>query len=188
MAGTWFTLDDCAANLPAALCRHHELLIVLIYLLPSALLAFVIVALSRLHPVFFLFRLAGTICHELAHFVVGLLTGARPASFSIIPHRSGRYWTLGVVRMNNVRWFNAAPAALAPLLILAIPLIVAWWRTSNGLHFDVTDGVIALLLAPQFLSFFPSWTDWKIAVLSWPYLPLITAVWWVIEKVLKVNT
>ena len=178
MTQTWFSLGACTAYLPAALCRHGD---TLIYLLPSAFLALVIYALSRLHQVFFLLRLAGTICHEMAHFVVGYMTGAQPASFSITPRRSGRYWTLGVVRMNNVRWFNAAPAALAPLLIVAIPLAVAWWRTRDGLHFDATDALIALLLAPQFLSFFPSWTDWKIALLSWPYVPLVGAVWWLVH-------
>jgi hypothetical protein len=180
MTANWTEVGSCTAYLPAALCRHGDMLI---YLLPSALLALVIYALSRLHQVFFLLRLAGTICHEMAHFVVGFLTGTQPASFSIMPRRAGRYWTLGAVRMNNVRWFNAAPAALAPLLIVTIPLAVAWWRTRDGLHFEAMDAVIALLLAPQFLSFFPSWTDWKIALLSWPYIPMAAALWWLVHAI-----
>lgn len=170
---------DCAAWLPVALCRHPAELRMLLYLLPSIALAPLLAMLGRLHPVFFLFRLAGTICHELAHFCIGLLTGARPQSFSIIPRRAGRYWQLGAVSFSNVGWYNAAPAALAPLLILAVPLAVAWWRTLDGLHFAWIDAVLALLLAPQFLSFWPSWTDWKIACRSWPYPVFGAAAWWI---------
>jgi len=149
-----------------------------IYLLPSLLLALLIRLLSSVHPVFFLFRLAGTICHELAHLIVGLLSGAQPGGFSVIPRRSGAAWQLGSVSLTRVRWYNAAPAALAPLLILLLPLAVALWRTSNGLKFEPIDIGLAFALAPQFLSFWPSMTDWKIAVRSWPYLLLCAAGWW----------
>ena len=35
-----------------------------------------------------------------------------------------------------------------------------------------------LLLAPQFLSCWPSWVDWKIALRSWPYPVFGAAAWW----------
>jgi hypothetical protein len=41
---------------------------------------------------------------------------------------------------------------------------------------------LAFLLAPQFLSFIPSLADWKIAVLSWPYLLLGGATWWLLQN------
>jgi hypothetical protein len=153
-----------------------------IYLLPSILLALLIRALVNLHPVFLLLRLSGTICHELAHFMVGIFTGAQPRSFSIIPRRNGDSWQLGAVMLANVRWYNAAPAALAPLLIVVIPIVVAYWRTRFGLHFEWLDIALAFLLAPQFLSFIPSLADWKIAVLSWPYLLLGGAAWWLLQN------
>lgn len=178
MADAWFSYNDCTAWLPPAFCRYRD---VLLYLAPSALLALLIQVLSRLHPVFFLFRLAGTTCHELAHFMVGFITGARPQSLTVIPRRSGRDWHLGSVMFSNVCWYNAAPAALAPFLILLIPLAVALWRTRDGLHFEVFDVALALLLAPQFISCWPSWVDWKISLRSWPY-PLIGALaWWLIH-------
>ncbi|MES2072076.1 MAG: hypothetical protein V4488_17090 [Pseudomonadota bacterium] len=167
--------NDCAAVAPAYLCLHQD---IALYLLPSVLLALVIRVLSARHPFFFLFTLAGTICHELAHFCMGLLTGARPQSFSIIPRRVGNRWELGSVVLGNVRWYNAAPAALAPILIIAIPILVAAWRTEAGLRFQWTDLALAFVLAPQFLSCWPSWADWKIALRSWPYLLLGAAGGW----------
>ena len=164
---------DCWQAL--ASCRLRE---AAIYLAPSILLAVLIRYLAARHPAFFMFRLTGTICHELAHFTVGWLTGATPQSFSVIPRRNGNSWQLGVVTLTNVRWYNAAPAALAPLLILLIPAAVAVWRTRHGLNFEAIDFALAFLLAPQFLSCMPSIADWKIALRSWPYLILGGGLWW----------
>jgi hypothetical protein len=171
----WPAGSDCTAWLPVALCRHSA---VFLYLLPSIVLAPVLYLLGRVHPVFFLFRLAGTAVHEFAHFAVGLLTGARPQSFTVIPRRTGRNWQLGAVTFTHIAWYNAAPAALAPFLILLLPLGVALWRTADGLHFELVDAALALLLAPQFLSCWPSWVDWKIALRSWPYPVFGAAAWW----------
>ena len=169
---------DCSWTL--ASCRLRD---AAVYLVPSMLLAALIRFLAALHPVFFLFRLAGTICHEIAHFSVGLLTGASPKSFSIIPRRNGKSWQLGAVTLTNVSWYNAAPAALAPLLIILIPALTAFWRTQNGLHFEVIDIALAFVLAPQFLSFMPSLADWKIALRSWPYPILGVGLWWLLRGI-----
>ena len=165
----------CRALAPAVLCQHSDLLV---YLIPSAALALLIRLLAGSHPVFFLFTVAGTICHELAHFCIGLLTGARPTSLTVIPRRVGRHWELGSVTLTRVRWYNAAPAALAPVLIILLPFAVAWWRTRPGWHFQPLDLAIAFALAPQFLSFWPSRGDWRIAVRSWPYAFVIGAAAW----------
>lgn len=165
-------LASCRALGPALLCSHTDLLV---YLVPSAALAFLIRLLAGSHPFFFLFTVAGTICHELAHYCVGLLTGARPTSLTIIPRRIGRNWELGSVTLTRVRWYNAAPAALAPFLIIALPFLVARWRTAPGWTFQPADLLIAFALAPQFLSFWPSPVDWRIALRSWPYLLIGTA-------------
>jgi hypothetical protein len=166
-------LASCNAVAPAFACQHGD---VLLYLVPSAALAFLIRLLAGSHPFFFLFTVAGTICHELAHFAVGLLTGARPTSLTVIPRRVGRNWELGSVTLMRVRWYNAAPAALAPVLIIALPFLVARWRTTPGWTFQPTDLLIAFALAPQFLSFWPSAVDWRIALRSWPYLLIVGAI------------
>jgi hypothetical protein len=146
---------------------------ILLYLLPSLALAFLIWMVTSLHPLFFVFSAAGTLCHELAHFSVGLLTGAEPTGLSILPRRTGRTWELGSVTFANLSWYNAAPAALAPLLVLLLPLGVAWWRTRGAWHFGPADLALTLLLAPQFLSFWPSPVDWKLAQRSWPWVVII---------------
>lgn len=168
--------DSCRAFVPDIVCSNGD---ILLYLLPSAALAVVIRALARSHPFFFLFTVLGTISHELAHFVAGLVTGARPASFTVIPRRVGQHWELGSVMLTRVRWYNAAPAALAPLLVILLPLAVASWRTRPGWAFQPVDLAIAFALAPQFLSFWPSGGDWKLAARSWPYLIIIAGLTYV---------
>ncbi len=160
---------------PPLLFQHSDMLL---YLLPSIALALLLRVLAATHPVFFIFTVAGTICHELAHFCAGLVTGAQPTALTVIPRRKGRHWELGSVTLSRVRWYNAAPAALAPLAIVLLPFAVAWWRTGPGWHFQWLDLLIAFLLAPQFLSFWPSLADWRIAARSWPYLVIIAVLGW----------
>ena len=172
-------LAGCTAWLPVAACAGGDMLL---YLLPSAALAVLLWIGSGAHPIFFLFSTAGTLCHELAHFSVGLLTNAEPVGMSIIPRRikkprgggSGKAhnWELGSVSFANLRWYNAAPSALAPLLVLAVPLGVAWWRTRQEWRFEPIDLALAFFLAPQFLSFWPSPVDWRLAARSWPWIPI----------------
>jgi hypothetical protein len=82
-------------------------------------------------------------------------------------------WELGSVTFANLRWYNAAPAALAPLLVLLVPFAVALWRTRPGWQFEPFDLALTLVLAPQWLSFWPSPVDWRLAARSWPYLIII---------------
>ena len=150
----------------------------LVYLGPSAALAIVIRVLAATHPFFFLFTVAGTVCHELSHFIAGMVTGARPAGFTVIPRRKAGHWELGSVTLTRVRWWNAAPAALAPFIIILIPIAVAVWRTKPGWTFNTADILVAFALAPQFLSFWPSKVDWRIAARSWPYLFILAGIAW----------
>lgn len=168
----------CAAWLPAFACG--PLADMLLYLLPSGALALLLWIGSGAHPFFFLFTAAGTLSHELAHFSVGLLTNAEPVGLSVLPRRikrsgknGGHNWELGSVSFANLRWYNAAPAALAPLLVLGLPFLAAWWRTRHGWVFEPVDLALAMFLAPQFLSFWPSPVDWRLAARSWPWVPIL---------------
>lgn len=152
------------------------------YLAPSLALAAAIWVLSQRYSAFLLLRLPGTLCHELAHFLAGLLTFARPASLSIIPRRSNGGWTLGEVRLANARWYNAAPTALAPLALILLPWWVAVLRTPPGWQFSALDAGLAFLLAPQFLACWPSAADWKLALRSWPlFLAAAGAAWFFVD-------
>jgi hypothetical protein len=163
----------------AAMILHQHYLHVLLYLLPSMALALFIRAMSGRFIAFTFLTLAGTLCHELAHCIAGFLTNARPASIRLIPRRIDKHrYQMGAATFLNVRWYNAAFTALAPVLILAIPLLFANWRVRHMQGFTWGDAGMMFFLAPQFLCFWPSRTDWALALRSWPYLLVVIPVCW----------
>lgn len=170
-------LIACRANFAIQHCAYWE---VALYLLPSLVLAMLFRLLARVHPGFFLFYLSGTALHELAHYCAGLISNARPVSFSLVPRRTAsNQWILGSVSFANIRWYNAALVGLAPLLILAVPILVALVRLASAHIFSWWDLLIACLLAPAYLSFLPSKSDWLIALKSWPYAAAALGwLWW----------
>lgn len=115
-----------------------------------------------------LLSLPGTILHEIMHFFVGLLLGARPVSMTLIPHRIDDRWVLGSVSFARITIFNAAPTAFAPLLM--IPL--AWWLFQYWMlpafltgHYD--EWMLAgYLLGCCVFSCLPSWIDIKLGAAS----------------------
>ena len=168
-----------ACVFPSLVCWHYQ---PLVYLIPAMLLAFVFRSLTRCHVAFSLLCLPGTLLHELAHLVAGLLTNAKPVAFSIFPRRSGRAWVLGSVSFSNIRWYNAAFVGLAPLSTIMVPFAVAAWRIKGGLSFQWADLAIAVLLAPLFISFLPSATDLKLSLYSWPYaIAACGLTWWLMR-------
>jgi hypothetical protein len=159
--------------------ENQHILHVLLYLLPSMVLALLIKALSGRFVLFTFLTLAGTLCHELAHCIAGFLTNARPTSIRLIPKRISRqHYQMGAATFSNIRWYNAAITALAPIAILAIPLIYADWRMRTSSGFTWEDVAMMFFLAPQFLCFWPSRTDWILALRSWPYLLLLVPIYW----------
>jgi len=68
-----------------------------------------------------LVNIPGTLLHELMHFCVGGLLNAQPCNFALLPKRTmeGDY-VMGSVGFRNITFYNAVPAALAPLLLLPI--------------------------------------------------------------------
>jgi hypothetical protein len=95
-----------------------------------------------------LIRLPGVVLHELAHLLTGLLLGAEPSGFSLVPKRRGSGWTLGSVAFRRVNVFNAVPIAFAPLGL--VPL--AWYLHRSWFsRFPVTLGCTLILYAALFL-------------------------------------
>ncbi|HIH2745481.1 TPA: hypothetical protein ACYLN4_001165 [Burkholderia lata] len=154
----------------------------LTYLIPAIGGAFALRLLSGRFSVFALATFAGTFTHEFLHLVVGAMTGAKPVSMDLFPQRgpTGRM-VMGSVTFTNLRWFNALPACIAPILGLPLVGLVAWIRVQHGWSFAETSGTDLIrwaLLAPQFGACWPSPTDWRLTLISWPlYLAAGAAVW-----------
>lgn len=155
----------------------------LLYLLPAALIAALLARLSHRMYLFSLAVYSGTLIHELLHLAVGALLGAKPRTLSLFPRRDGAGYVMGSVGFANLRWYNAAFAALAPLL--AVPAIgyVAWLQVRHGWTPSAVDLMIWLVLAPQILCCWPSSADWRLAVRSWPLAAVagVAAWFWIPE-------
>lgn len=159
-----------------ALVQHLPVKSMLAYLCPAAMIALLLARWGRANLAFALVALPGTIAHELLHFIVGFLTLARPVRLSLWPHRAadGSY-VFGAVVFANVRWWNAAPASLAPLLGFAIAPVVAWLRVRHGFHPSAWDAMLWLCLAQLLMAAWPSSVDWRLSLRSWPFLVIGTA-------------
>lgn len=77
----------------------------------------------------------GVFFHELAHALVALLLNGKPTKFVILPKiiheaNGGKTYVLGHVDCKNIRWYNAFPIAMAPLLLLffAFQLEKLYWE------------------------------------------------------------
>ena len=105
--------------------------------------------------------LPGLLAHEMAHWLVALLTRSRPQPLSIIPKRTPQGWQLGAV-VFEPKVLSAGLVALAPLYILT-PL--AWWLCSAGWSAGGLRAVGAGYLFVALLwGAVPSRTDWVIAL------------------------
>lgn len=136
--------------------------------LPSLLLVAgwgaLLARIKRLPYTFALLGMAGTTAHELMHFVVGFLLGARPVRISLFPVKEASHWVLGSVVFERLTIWNSAFVAFAPLLL--IPLSVLLFRectlpalTSGNLSGWALSGYgVASLL----FSAVPSSTDFRI--------------------------
>lgn len=107
-----------------------------------------------------LVALPGTLMHELAHYLVALLLGARPDFPALVPQRTPHGWRLGSVAF-RAGFLRAVPIVLAPFALLPL----AWWWT---LAFVAPSPwplrALHAWLAASFLSAsLPSAADWKIA-------------------------
>ncbi len=125
----------------------------------------------------------GTVAHELAHFVVAFVLGARPAFPSLIPVRTQRGWQLGSVAF-RVGHLRALPIAMAPLLLA--PLAV-WWAAAL-LHPALPPLYFlhVWIVAALFSASLPSRTDFRLALPAFGLLALLaliaTVAWFVLRQ------
>ncbi len=155
--------------------------------LDFAFIAMVLVALHLARRWVLLFALLawpGTVLHELAHWLTAMVLGGQPSSMSVVPVRAERGWRLGSVGMRRVRWFNALPIGMAPLLLAPLA-VFALFRASHIEASSWMHWALLYVAASAAVSCLPSLTDWKL-VASRPLGVLVYAAlgaaagfaWW----------
>ena len=160
----------------------------LFYLVPSLVIALLIRYFSRFVLAAWFLRLPGTVIHEGLHFCVGFFTFAGPVWISLIPHRIDGQWTLGGVSFVNVRWYNAVWVCIAPLLSLPLCVWLITWRLRTGPSLSVLDPVYWYIAANLLLAAWPSPTDFRVAMRSWPLLLMIgAAVYYRLDQILGIK-
>ncbi len=116
---------------------------------------------SRRRPlVLLLLLLPGTFAHELAHYLVALVTGGRPFAPDLVPRRvTKEHWQVGEVQFHTGPLRTTA-VALAPLYL--VPLL-AWMLWSWSSAFAPLSQVLAGYSFGLFAwSMWPSRTDWAL--------------------------
>lgn len=103
----------------------------------------------------------GTFLHELSHWLVATLLGGRPTSLTIVPVRSERGWRLGSVGIGQVRWFNALPIGIAPLLLAPLGVLALLQAERVDASSWVHWGLL-YVAAGAAVSCLPSPTDWRV--------------------------
>lgn len=115
-----------------------------------------------------LVSLPGTWLHEVAHWITGLLLGAKPVSFSLWPRKDEHTWVLGSVGFQRMNIWNAAPVALAPLMLFGL----GWLAFEHLLQPSFEQGrygiwvLLGYPVAACLYSGTPSSTDLKVGALS----------------------
>ena len=133
--------------------------------------------------IYALTALPGTLAHELAHYVVALVLGARPMFPSLLPVRTPRGWQLGSVQF-RVGHARALPIAMAPLLLAPLAL---WWASAllhpalipmYFLHVWIVSALVTASL--------PSTMDFKIALPALGVIALLAVIaafaWFLIRQ------
>ena len=105
----------------------------------------------------------GTFFHELAHFIVSLITFGKPSSFNVFPSKDKEtnMITLGYVTSRNMRWYNAFFISMAPLLLIPLSYYV-YTTFFTYFEFNIYTMFIQIFLIVTLLfSSIPSGTDFK---------------------------
>ncbi len=112
-----------------------------------------------------LLTLPATFLHELAHWIVGAILQANPTAMSLWPKKLGaNSWRLGYVSFTDLRWWNAGPVALAPLIWFV--LIVALLRHLPAMPtvLTITQGLwLGVGLVWLWIAVAPGSSDWSLA-------------------------
>lgn len=119
-----------------------------------------------------LVNIPGTFLHESAHFLVGLILNAYPTRFDLFPKKSGDSYVMGSVGFRNIQFYNAVPAALAPLLLLIAGYYFNVWFFENVEITYISYIGYVFLQTVIIENAVPSTTDFKVAF-SYPLSVLL---------------
>jgi len=107
--------------------------------------------------------LPGTILHEMAHYMFGLLFGGKPffpKPSSFFPKKENDQIILGSVVCQNITWLNAIPIGLAPLSLFYLAKFFYYNSLLSNSFFVFYITIILILSA------IPSKKDIEIALYS----------------------
>ncbi|MBO4294372.1 MAG: hypothetical protein J6W11_00885 [Alphaproteobacteria bacterium] len=110
-----------------------------------------------------LVNIVGTFLHEMSHFIVGLILNAHPTGFTIFPQKRGDVYVTGSVCFKNIKFYNALPSALAPIMLLFLGYYLNKWFFANIEVTYVTYILYILLQTIIIENAMPSSTDFKVA-------------------------
>jgi hypothetical protein len=122
--------------------------------------------------------LPGTLAHEMAHYLVALVLGARPSFPSLVPQRTTFGWRLGSVAF-RAGPLRSLPIALAPLMLLPL---AAWWLLQlmvgspwplHSAHAWIVGALVSACL--------PSAADMRIALPALAVIALLLLAWWLLH-------
>ena len=120
-------------------------------------------------------NLIGTFFHELAHLFVSVFMLGKPTKVSLLPSKqeNGKY-ILGYVESSNIKWYNAFPISMAPLLLL----ILAFYF--DKYYFEYIEENIYTYIVYIFITVtllenaIPSAQDFKVAFSNFGFLVYMT--------------
>ena len=105
-------------------------------------------------------NIPGTVLHETAHFLVGFMLNAKPTTFTLWPKLRDGAYVMGSVGFRNVKFYNAFPSAMAPLLLLPL----GWWLNEYFLITTIWRYICFVLLETIIIeNAIPSSTDFAVA-------------------------
>lgn len=113
--------------------------------------------------IFAMFTLPATILHELSHFIISVITFGKPISFSVLPRKSEKGWTLGSVTSSGSNWINQGLISLAPLTLLVV-LYFMWVYRDLSLSYLGNEYVFGYIAANLLVGSIPSTTDLRLAI------------------------
>ncbi|MEC8201048.1 MAG: hypothetical protein VX085_16000, partial [Pseudomonadota bacterium] len=115
----------------------------------------------------------GTIFHDFIHYIFGLILGARPTRFSLLPKATESGYVLGSVSFAGLRGWQAPPVALAPLVLLPVAYLIEQYFFSYVPFNLATYFAYVFTLVVTIENALPSIADIKVATSS----PLSLFLW-----------